>query len=66
MGGTCSTYGGEERCIQGSGGETVGKNHLEDPGIDGRIVLRCIFRKWDVAAWTELSWLRIRKGGGHL
>jgi hypothetical protein len=25
MDGTCSTYGGEERCIQGSGGETVGK-----------------------------------------
>ena len=22
MGGTCSTYGGEERCIQGFGGET--------------------------------------------
>jgi len=22
MGGTCNTYGGEERCIQGFGGET--------------------------------------------
>ena len=22
MGGACSTYGGEERCIQGFGGET--------------------------------------------
>jgi hypothetical protein len=22
MGGSCSTYGGEERCMQGSGGET--------------------------------------------
>jgi hypothetical protein len=21
--------------------------HLEDPGIDGRILLRWIFRKWD-------------------
>ena len=24
-------------------------NHLEDPGVDGRIILRWIFRKWDVA-----------------
>jgi hypothetical protein len=47
-------------------GKPEGKNHLEDPGIDGRIILRCIFRKWDVTAWTGLSWLRIRKGGGHL
>jgi hypothetical protein len=24
------------------------KDHLEDPGFDGRIILRFIFRKWDV------------------
>jgi len=24
-----------------------GKNHLEDPGVDGRIILRWIFRKWN-------------------
>ena len=32
-------------------------DHLEDPGLDGRIILRCIFRKWDVGAWTGLIWL---------
>jgi len=25
MGGSCSTYGGEERCVPGFGGETSGK-----------------------------------------
>jgi len=30
-----STYGGEETCIQGFGGKPDGKNHLEDPGVDG-------------------------------
>jgi hypothetical protein len=42
------------------------RNHLEDPGIDGKIILSWIFRKWDVAVWTGLSWLRIRTGGGYL
>jgi hypothetical protein len=40
------------------------RDHLEDPGIDGRIIFRWIFRKWDVGAWTGSSWLRIGSGGG--
>ena len=31
-------------------GNLRGRDHLEDPGGDGRIILRCIFRKWDVGA----------------
>jgi hypothetical protein len=23
------------------------RDHLDDPGVDGRIILRWIFRKWD-------------------
>jgi len=42
------------------------RDHLEDPGVDGMIILRWIFRKWDVEVWTALIWLRIGTGGGHL
>jgi hypothetical protein len=38
------------------------KKALEDPGIDGKIILRWICRKWD-GAWTGLIWLRIGRGG---
>jgi hypothetical protein len=27
-----------------------------DPGVDGRIILRWIFRKWDVGIWNGLGW----------
>jgi len=36
---------------------------LEEPGIDGRIILRWIFRKWDVVACTGSVWLRMWTGG---
>jgi len=39
---------------------------LGDSGVYGRIILRWIFRKWDVGVWIRSSWLRIRTGGGHL
>jgi len=41
------------------------RDHLGDPGVDGRIILRRIFRKWDVGVWTGSSWLRIGTVGGH-
>ena len=49
MGGACSTYGGEERRVQGFGwGNLRERDHLEDPDVDGRIILRWIFSKLDV------------------
>jgi hypothetical protein len=60
------------RMVEGKGvyrvvvGKPDGKNHWGDPGVDGRVILRCIFRNWDVGVWAGLSWLRKETGGGHL
>jgi len=42
------------------------RDHLGDPGVSGRIILRWIFRKWISGVWTGSSWLRIGTGGGQL
>ena len=39
------------------------RDKLEDPGVDGRIILKRRFSKWHVEAWTGLMWLRIGIGG---
>ena len=33
-------------------GKLEGKNHLGDQGVDGKIILRWIFKKWDVGVWA--------------
>ena len=44
-------------------GNLKGRDHLEDAGLDGWMILRWIFRKWDGEAWTGLIWLRTGTGG---
>ena len=41
-------------------------DHWGDLGIDGRIILERISRRWDVGIWTGLGWPRIETGGGRL
>ena len=47
-------------------GKPDGRRPRGDPDVDGRIILRWIFRKWEGVVRTEWSWLRIGTGGGHL
>jgi len=41
-------------------------DRLEDPVVDGRIILRWIFRKGRTRVWTGSIWFRIGTGGMHL
>jgi len=67
MGEACSAYGERGEAYTGCWwGNLKERDHLGDPGMDGRIILRWILRKWDVGVWSGLIWLRIGTGGGLL
>ena len=44
-------WGRGEACTGFWWGNLRERDHWGDPGIDGRIILRCIFRKWDVGGY---------------
>jgi hypothetical protein len=62
MGVACSTYGGEERCIQDLVGKTEGKRPLGRPRLrwEDKIDLQDMGR----GAWTGLICLSVGTGGG--
>jgi len=62
MGGAPSTYGERVGAYRFLVGNLRERYHLEDPGVDGRIILRWIFRNWGVGAWSGLIWPQNRDG----
>ena len=52
MGVICIAYGGEAY----TGflwGNVKERDHLGDPGVEGRIILSWVFRKWDVGCGLD-------------
>ena len=41
-------------------------DHLEDPDLNGKIILKWILKIWVGEAWSGLIWLRIGAGSGRL
>ena len=45
-------------------GKTEGKNHLEDLGVGGRVILILILKECDRRKWAELICLKTGKNRG--
>jgi hypothetical protein len=65
LAGHVARMGRREACIGFCWGNQRKRDHWGDPGVDGRIILGWIFRKWDVGVWAGLGWLRKETGGGQ-
>lgn len=49
--------------IEGVGGTLEEWDHLDDLGIDGRVIGKWMLKEKYGRTWTEFIWLRIRSGG---
>jgi len=47
-------------------GDLMERVHSEDLGVNGRIILKLILKKWDNEAWAGFFWLRIGAVGRSL
>jgi hypothetical protein len=65
--GHVASYGGTGKVHTGFWWGDLRKGEdLEELGVDGRIIIEWMFKKWDGEEWTELLWFRIGTGGGLL
>jgi hypothetical protein len=47
-------------------GTSDGKRSLGNLDVDGRIILKFNFKKWDGKAWRGLLWRRLETGYGRV
>ena len=66
LGRACSAYCRMKGIYRVLMGKPEGKRPLGRLRLRWEIILRWIFRKWDVEVWTGSSWLRIGTGVRHL
>jgi len=59
--GHVARMGGVRGCIWSWWGNQSERDHWEDLGIDGWIILGWISKRWDVGIWTGLGWSRIEQ-----
>jgi len=64
MGGACSTFREEERCIKGF--DKKGKRPIGRPRRRWENNIKMDHRACSVGVWTASIWLRIGTGGRHL
>jgi hypothetical protein len=62
--GHVARIGEGEVCIGLWWGNLRERDRWGDPGVDGRIILKWIFKRWDVGVRTGLGWLRIGQVAG--
>jgi hypothetical protein len=55
MGRACNTFGERRSVYRVLVGKPEGRDQLEDPGVDGMIILIWIIRKWDVVNGLDRS-----------
>ena len=64
--GHVARMGRERGCVGSWWGNRRKGDQWGDLGVDGRIILERISRRWDAGIWTGLGWPRIETDGGRL
>jgi hypothetical protein len=64
--GHVARLGRGQACTMFLWGDLRERDHWGEPGVDGKVISRWIFRNWEMGVWAGLRWLRIEPAGGQL